>query len=81
MNNNIVKRCDFRIHDVIDRKYRVERVLGQNTTDSKFKVVDSQGQEYILKLLKLWQMEPRMQQLMSVRSESEINSCCIKVIT
>ena len=78
MNNNIVKRCDFRIHDVIDGKYRVERVLGQNTTDSKFKVVDSQGQEYILKLLKLWQMEPRMQQLMSVRSESEINSCCIK---
>ena len=68
MNNNIVKRCDFRIHDVIDGKYRVERVLGQNTTDSKFKVVDSQGQEYILKLLKLWQMEPRMQQLMSVRS-------------
>ena len=47
MNNNIVKRCDFRIHDVIDGKYRVERVLGQNTTDSKFKVVDSQGQEYI----------------------------------
>lgn len=78
MNSNIVKRCDFRIHDIIDGKYRVERVLGQNTTDCKFKVVDSQGQEYILKLLKLWQMEPHMQQLMSVRSESEINSCCIK---
>lgn len=74
----MVKHCDFRIHDIIDGKYRVERVLGQNTTDCKFKVVDSQGQEYILKLLKLWQMEPRMQQLMSVRSESEINSCCIK---
>lgn len=78
MNNSIAKHCDFRIHDIIDKKYRVERVLGQTTTDCKFKVVDSQGQEYILKLLKLWQMEPRMQQLMTVRSESEINSCCIK---
>jgi hypothetical protein len=56
MNNTIVKRCDFRIHDVIDGKYRVERVLGQSMSDCKFKVVDSQGQEYILKLLKLWQV-------------------------
>lgn len=78
MNNTIVKRCDFRIHDVIDGKYRVERVLGQSMSDCKFKVVDSQGQEYILKLLKLWQVEPRMQQLMSARSESEINSCRIR---
>lgn len=78
MNNSIVKHCDFRIHDIIDNKYRVERVLGQSTTDCKFKVVDSQGQEFILKLLKLWQVESHMQQLMSARSESEINSCCIK---
>lgn len=78
MNNSMVKRCDFRIHDIIDGKYRVERVLGQNISDCKFKVVDSQGQEYILKLLKLWQVKSRMQQLMSARSESEISSCCIK---
>lgn len=76
--NNTVQRCDFRIHDIIDGKYRVERVLDNTLNDQKFKVIDSEGKEYILKLLKLWEVEPRLQHAMSARSESEINSCKIK---
>lgn len=78
MKASNVQRCDFRIHDLIDGKYRVERILGESLSDKKFKVADSQGREYILKLLKLWEVEPHMQQLMSIRSESEIKSCQIK---
>lgn len=78
MRNNIVQRCDFRLHDMIDGKYRVERVMGENQSQRKFKVIDSQGREYILTLLKLWEVEPRMQKLMCARSESEIKSCQIK---
>ena len=78
MNNNKIQRCDFRMHDVIDGKYRVERVLGDTLNEQKFKVIDVEGQEYILKLLKLWEIEPRLQQAMSARSESEIESCKIK---
>lgn len=76
--NNTVQRCDFRMHDIIDDKYRVVRVLDNTLNDQKFKVINTEGKEYILKLLKLWEVDPRLQQAMSARSESEINSCKIK---
>lgn len=78
MNSDTVQRCDFRIHDIIDGKFRVERVLSSTVTDQKFKVNDSHGKEYILKLLKLWEVEPRMRQNMLLSADSEIKSCQIK---
>ncbi|WP_106830225.1 protein kinase domain-containing protein [Parabacteroides pacaensis] len=77
-NNNAVQRCDFRLHDLIDGKYRVERVLASSQNDQKFKVIDSEGKEYILILLKLWEIEPRLRQNMLACSDSEIKSCQIK---
>ncbi len=74
---NIVRKCDFRLHDWIDGKYKVERVLGHSKYDSKFKVVDKDGNQYMLKLLKLWLVDPSKQATMSLRSESEIMSCII----
>lgn len=74
---NIVRKCDFRLHDWIDGKYKVERVLGHGKYDSKFKVVDKDGNHYMLKLLKLWLVDPSKQATMSARSESEITSCII----
>lgn len=74
---NTVHKCDFRIHDWIDGKYKVERVLGHSKYDSKFKVVDKDGNQYMLKLLKLWLVDPAKQAKMSSRSESEITSCMI----
>lgn len=74
---NTVRKCDFRIHDWIDGKYKVERVLGHSKYDSKFKVVDKDGNQYMLKLLKLWLVDPAKQATMSSRSESEITSCMI----
>lgn len=74
---NTVRKCDFRIHDWIDGKYKVERVLGHSKYDSKFKVVDRNGNQYMLKLHKLWLVDPSKQSSMSRRSESEISSCII----
>lgn len=74
---NTVRKCDFRIHDWIDGKYKVERVLGHSKYDSKFKVVDRNGNQYMLKLHKLWLVDPSKQSSMSRRSESEIASCLI----
>lgn len=76
--NNKIGRCDFSMHSIIDDKYRVERVLDGNLNDQKYKVIDAEGKEYVLKLLKLWEVEPRLQQAMSMRSESEVNSCKIR---
>ena len=78
MANNTVQRCDFRMHDMIDGKFRVERVLSSSQTDQKFKVNDTSGKEYILKLLKLWEVEPRLRQSMLLSADSEIKSCQIK---
>lgn len=78
MINHSVQRCDFRMHDIIDGKYRVERVLSTSQTYQTFKVVDSEGREYILKLYKLWEVEPRMRQVMLGSADSEIRSCQVK---
>lgn len=78
MNNNTVQRCDFRMHDMIDGKFRVERVLSSTQTDQKFKVNDTSGKEYILKLLKLWEVEPHLRQNMLLSADNEIRSCEIK---
>lgn len=72
-----VMKCDFRIHDWIDGKYMVERVLGHSATDSKYKVVDRNGNHYMLKLLNLWMVDRARQAQMSRRSESEIESCIV----
>ena len=74
MRNNTVQRCDFRMHDMIDGKFRVERVLSSTQTDQKFKVNDTSGKEYILKLLKLWEVEPRLRQNMLLSADNEISS-------
>lgn len=78
MRNNTVQRCDFRMHDMIDGKFRVERVLSSTLTDQKFKVNDTAGKEYILKLLKLWEVEPRFRQNVIQSTDSEIKSCKIR---
>lgn len=72
-----IKKVDFRLHDWIDGKYKVERVLGHSRHDSKYKVVDRQGNQYMLKLLNLWQVETARQARAGVKMESEIMSCTI----
>ena len=78
MNSNSVKRCDFRMHDMIDGKFRVERVLNSTPTDQKFKVNDTSGNEYILKLLKLWEVDSHIRQRILLSADNEIKSCQIK---
>lgn len=72
-----IRKVDFRIHDWIDGKYKVERVLGHSRHDSKFKVVDRQGNQYMLKLLNLWQAETARQANNGLKTESEITGCTI----
>ncbi len=78
MNQITVQRCDFRMHDMIDGKFRVERVLNSTSTDQMFKVNDTSGKEYILKLIKLWKEDPRLRQQVLHSAEYEIKSCQIK---
>lgn len=77
-NNNAVHPCDFRMHDIIDKKYRVERVISTSPAHQRFKVIDPEGKEYILKLFKLWEAEPRLRRDMLTSADNEIKSCQIK---
>lgn len=52
------ERCDFTAGCVIDKKYSVERPLGEGTFGKVFKVKKlSDSRIYALKLLKLWTVE------------------------
>lgn len=78
MKDNSVQRCDFRMHDMIDGKFRVERVLNSTRTSQRFKVNDTSGNEYILKLLKFWEVNPGIRQKMLLSVDNEFKSCQIK---
>lgn len=78
IGSDSVQRCDFRLHDMIDGKFRVERVLNSTRTDQKFKVNDTSGNKYILKLLKLWEVDSKLRQKMLLSADNEIKGCQIK---
>ena len=78
IGSDSVQRCDFRMHDMIDGKFRVERVLNSTRTDQKFKGNDTSGNKYILKLLKLWEVDSKLRQKMLLSADNEIKGCQIK---
>lgn len=50
------ERCDFAKGDYIDRRYVVEKVLGEGTFGRVYKVHGTDNKVYALKLLKLWEV-------------------------
>lgn len=72
-----IERCDFGLHDCIDGKYQIERILGQDIQSLLFKVADPSGTSYVLKLFKLWEASPAWGSYLASRFESECQSCRI----
>ena len=70
------QRCELHIHDLVDGKYLVKRVFGSGDEVSRYKV-DYMGQEFVLKLFKVWQADPVTKQIVAIRATSEIASCMI----
>lgn len=52
----VAERCQFAVGDCIDSRWRVEAFLGEGTFGQVFRVTDSRGGRYALKLLKLWEV-------------------------
>ena len=69
--NDIAQRCDFRPDDQIDAKYLVMKVIGEGSFGKVFKVKDRAGQDYALKLLKLWEIPPEIRQQLVERFDME----------
>ena len=67
----MVERCAFNTGDRIDNRYTVTKSLGEGAFGMVFKVADSHGKEYALKVLKLWEVHPEIRQQLADRFEME----------
>ena len=67
----MVERCDFGIGQRIDNRYTVAKSLGEGAFGMVFKVTDTSGRTYALKVLKLWEVHPEIRQQLADRFEME----------
>lgn len=74
----IADRCEFSAGDLIDGKYRIERILGEGTFGIVYKVIDSSGSVFALKLLKLWTVTPDISKGLKDRFKMEFETGRIK---
>ena len=58
-------RCIYSSGDRINRKYKVLKKLGEGTFGTVYKVQDLDGQDYALKLLKLWEVNQVIEKSLS----------------
>lgn len=70
----IVNRCDFNSGDVIDSNYVVRNTLGHGSYGVVYLVTDNLGNEYALKLLKLWEVPAEIRTPMIARFDMEFET-------
>ena len=75
---NSAQRCEFKRGDLIDKKYKVERVLGEGTFGIVYSVTDTHGNIYALKLLRLWEVHPDLREGLVKRFDMEFETGLIK---
>lgn len=76
--NAIVNRCEFNPGDVIDTNYMVQRTLGTGSYGVVYLVTDGVGNEFALKLLKLWEVPSEIRNPMIARFDMEFHTGQIK---
>jgi serine/threonine protein kinase len=67
----ISQRCQFHTDDCIDARYVVEKRLGEGSFGDVFKVQDSSRKTYALKILKLWEVHPKIRRQLIDRFDME----------
>lgn len=74
-NNPIIaRRCDFAVGDVIDSRWKVQAFLGEGTYGKVFRVADTDGAVYALKLLKVWEVMPAEREGLLCRFDREYDT-------
>lgn len=68
------ERCDFIVGDCIDDKYVINKPLGEGTFGKVYRVKDSAGTQYALKLLKLWTVESNEREKLLKRFDLEFET-------
>ncbi|MDE6017480.1 MAG: protein kinase [Muribaculaceae bacterium] len=75
---NMVNRCEFNPGDIIDANYIVQRTLGTGSFGVVYLVIDCAGNEFALKLLKLWEVPSEIRNPMIARFDMEFQTGQIK---
>ncbi len=74
----LANRCDFNPGDIIDSHYIVRNTLGHGSYGVVYLVTDRSGEEYALKLLKLWEVPAEIRTPMVARFDMEFETGQIK---
>ena len=70
----IPERYDSNPGDIIEGKYKVEKVLGEGSFGCVYKVTDTKGKVWALKLLRLWDVPSSIRQPLIDRFEMEFRT-------
>lgn len=69
-----VSRCELKPGEMVNAKYRVERLLGEGSFGVVYKVVDHEGKPYALKVLPLWKRVPSEREELVQRFRMEFDT-------
>lgn len=70
-SGQIVEQVVLRTNDVVDGKYQMVRELGNGSYGKVYLVIDSQGSQYALKILKMWDIDPSIREQLAKRFDME----------
>ena len=73
----VAQRCSLSIGDNIDGRYSVTKVLGEGSFGKVYSVKDYYGNQYALKLLKLWEVPPEIRESLIARFDMEFETARI----
>ena len=70
-NYDIPSQCTLHHGDIIDRKYTIDKHLGEGAFGQVFRVKDLTGCFFALKILMLWRIEPDIRTKLVQRFDME----------
>lgn len=70
----VPKRIDYKLGDLVDGKYKVEKSLGEGAFGQVYKVTDRYNTVYALKLLRLWDVPSDIREPLVERFEMEFKT-------
>lgn len=71
---DVAQRCNFNVGDRINGTYQIDRILGEGSFGKVYSVRDNKGEQYALKLLKLWEVHPEIRDSLVKRFDMEFET-------
>lgn len=69
--DQLVERCSFSPGDWVDRKYKIQKQIGEGAFGNVYKATDANGRLVALKLLRLWDVHPDIREGLVGRFDME----------